>query len=126
MECWITEAPIELEESVTEAQANPDGSRGEAVQNGHPQVQMEPNQNQHCQAHTKQIIVIDSSYQCQFCTSKFKTYFQLKSHLTKHKGEQVSTEEGIHGMFHSAETHHLTKKFLTVSDDISPPFYGVK
>uniref|UniRef100_A0A3Q2QJE7 Zinc finger protein 341 n=1 Tax=Fundulus heteroclitus TaxID=8078 RepID=A0A3Q2QJE7_FUNHE len=40
-------------------------------------------------AHTKQIVVIDSSYQCQFCGSKFKTYFQLKSHLTQHKGEQV-------------------------------------
>nr|XP_057941621.1 zinc finger protein 341 isoform X2 [Doryrhamphus excisus] len=40
-------------------------------------------------AHTKQMVVIDSSYQCQFCSSKFKTYFQLKSHLTQHKGEQV-------------------------------------
>ncbi|XP_061758461.1 zinc finger protein 341 isoform X2 [Nerophis ophidion] len=39
--------------------------------------------------HAKQIVVIDSSYQCQFCSSKFKTYFQLKSHLTQHKGEQV-------------------------------------
>uniref|UniRef100_A0A8C5E4F2 Zinc finger protein 341-like n=1 Tax=Gouania willdenowi TaxID=441366 RepID=A0A8C5E4F2_GOUWI len=29
------------------------------------------------------------SYQCQFCSSKFKTYFQLKSHLTQHKEEQV-------------------------------------
>uniref|UniRef100_A0A671YLK9 Zinc finger protein 341 n=1 Tax=Sparus aurata TaxID=8175 RepID=A0A671YLK9_SPAAU len=46
-------------------------------------------QNPQCQAPTKQIVVIDSSYQCQFCASKFKTYFQLKSHLTQHKGEQV-------------------------------------
>ncbi|CAB1329863.1 unnamed protein product, partial [Coregonus sp. 'balchen'] len=41
------------------------------------------------QAQTKQIILIDSSYQCQFCASKFSTYFQLKSHMTQHKGEQV-------------------------------------
>ncbi|XP_041801725.1 zinc finger protein 341 isoform X2 [Chelmon rostratus] len=84
-----TEAPGELEESATEAQADPEGSRGEAMQNGHPQVQMQSNQNQQCQAQPKQIVVIDSSYQCQFCASKFKTYFQLKSHLTQHKGEQV-------------------------------------
>ncbi|CAM9098855.1 unnamed protein product, partial [Lampetra planeri] len=46
-------------------------------------------QNPQCQAQVKQIVVIDSSYQCQFCASKFKTYFQLKSHMTQHKGEQV-------------------------------------
>uniref|UniRef100_A0A8C7MRH4 Zinc finger protein 341 n=1 Tax=Oncorhynchus kisutch TaxID=8019 RepID=A0A8C7MRH4_ONCKI len=40
-------------------------------------------------AQTKQIILIDSSYQCQFCAGKFSTYFQLKSHMTQHKGEQV-------------------------------------
>uniref|UniRef100_A0A096M6K9 Zinc finger protein 341 n=1 Tax=Poecilia formosa TaxID=48698 RepID=A0A096M6K9_POEFO len=58
------------------------------------QTQAEPepaqtDQNQQGGAQTKQIVVIDSSYQCQFCTCKFKTYFQLKSHLTQHKGEQV-------------------------------------
>ncbi|XP_051955571.1 zinc finger protein 341-like isoform X2 [Xyrauchen texanus] len=37
----------------------------------------------------KQIILIDSSYQCQFCSTKFSTYFQLKSHMTQHKNEQV-------------------------------------
>ncbi|XP_016349582.1 zinc finger protein 341-like [Sinocyclocheilus anshuiensis] len=37
----------------------------------------------------KQIILIDSSYQCQFCSVKFSTYFQLKSHMTQHKNEQV-------------------------------------
>ncbi|RXM30227.1 Zinc finger protein 341 [Acipenser ruthenus] len=40
-------------------------------------------------AENKQIILIDSSYQCQFCASKFNTYFQLKSHMTQHKDEQV-------------------------------------
>lgn len=43
---------------------------------------------------SKQMVVIDSSYQCQFCASKFKTYFQLKSHLTQHKGEQVRYRRG--------------------------------
>lgn len=83
-----------MEESAAEAHADPEGSQGDAMQNGHPQVQMESNQSQPCQAPTKQIIVIDSSYQCQFCASKFKTYFQLKSHLTQHKGEQVSAGGG--------------------------------
>ncbi|XP_030876969.1 zinc finger protein 341-like, partial [Leptonychotes weddellii] len=37
----------------------------------------------------KQVVFIDSSYLCQFCPSKFSTYFQLKSHMTQHKNEQV-------------------------------------
>ncbi|KAF7238926.1 hypothetical protein EYD10_14338 [Varanus komodoensis] len=37
----------------------------------------------------KQVVLIDSSYQCQFCPNKFSTYFQLKSHMTQHKHEQV-------------------------------------
>ncbi|XP_041860773.1 zinc finger protein 341 [Melanotaenia boesemani] len=84
-----TESPGELEESLTEADPAP--SQGEDVQSGHPQVQMQvlSSQSQQCQAPNKQVVVIDSSYQCQFCASKFKSYFQLKSHLTQHKGEQV-------------------------------------
>ena len=34
-------------------------------------------------------IVIDNSYLCQYCPLKFKTYFQLKSHMVEHKNEQV-------------------------------------
>ncbi|KAJ6661099.1 hypothetical protein lerEdw1_016900, partial [Lerista edwardsae] len=37
----------------------------------------------------KQVVLIDSSYQCQFCPNKFNTYFQLKSHMIQHKHEQV-------------------------------------
>ncbi|XP_057558034.1 zinc finger protein 341 isoform X5 [Hippopotamus amphibius kiboko] len=37
----------------------------------------------------KQVVLIDSSYLCQLCPSKFSTYFQLKSHMTQHKNEQV-------------------------------------
>uniref|UniRef100_A0A3P8USY5 Zinc finger protein 341 n=1 Tax=Cynoglossus semilaevis TaxID=244447 RepID=A0A3P8USY5_CYNSE len=49
---------------------------------GGTETQTQSDQSQH-------IVLIDSSYQCQFCACKFKTYFQLKSHLTQHKGEQV-------------------------------------
>lgn len=103
----ITEVPGELEESSTEGQVDLGGSRGEAMQNGLPQVRMECNQNQQCQAHTKQVVVIDSSYQCQFCASKFKTYFQLKSHLTQHKGEQVSEAERVCGVCHKPTAWHI-------------------
>ncbi|XP_068118636.1 zinc finger protein 341 isoform X2 [Hyperolius riggenbachi] len=37
----------------------------------------------------KEVVMIDSSYHCQFCHSKFDNYFQLKSHMTQHKTEQV-------------------------------------
>lgn len=75
-----SEAPGDLEESTPEARADPEGSQEEAERNGHAQSDQ-----------SQQVVVIDSSYQCQFCASKFKTYFQLKSHLTQHKGEQVGT-----------------------------------
>ncbi|XP_061908357.1 zinc finger protein 341 isoform X2 [Entelurus aequoreus] len=74
----LTEASEQTEEMAADADVDhePDPPRPH-VQDGGPA------------AHAKQIVVIDSSYQCQFCSSKFKTYFQLKSHLTQHKGEQV-------------------------------------
>ncbi|XP_059171764.1 zinc finger protein 341-like [Physella acuta] len=34
-------------------------------------------------------VVVDNSYICQYCPAKFKTYYQLKTHLVNHKGEQV-------------------------------------
>ena len=34
-------------------------------------------------------IVIDNSYLCQYCPQKFKSYIQLKSHMTQHKSKQV-------------------------------------
>lgn len=83
-QCLTAESPGELEERVAEVRAEPEGSQAEDVQS---------RQNQQCPAQTKQIVVIDSSYQCQFCASRFKTYFQLKSHLTQHKGEQVSHKD---------------------------------
>ncbi|XP_061657166.1 zinc finger protein 341 isoform X1 [Syngnathoides biaculeatus] len=76
-----TEASGEAEESVPEAQADLEGTCGESVP-------AQPH-NQEGPAQIKQIVMVDSSYQCQFCPSKFKTYFQLKSHMTRHKGEQV-------------------------------------
>uniref|UniRef100_A0A8C7Z554 Zinc finger protein 341 n=1 Tax=Oryzias sinensis TaxID=183150 RepID=A0A8C7Z554_9TELE len=84
------EAAEDLEDSVTEPLADPGSTQGEEIQ---PPVQMQADapsdQNLPGQAQTKQIVLIDSSYQCQFCAGKFRTYFQLKSHLTQHKGEQV-------------------------------------
>lgn len=85
--CTI-DVPAECEDSATGTDA--EGSQEEPIRNENPPVQMESIQSQQGQANSKQIVVIDSSYQCQFCASKFKTYFQLKSHLTQHKGEQVS------------------------------------
>ncbi|KAL2103903.1 hypothetical protein ACEWY4_000771 [Coilia grayii] len=41
------------------------------------------------QGRNKKILIIDSSYQCQFCSGKFNSYFHLKSHMTQHKDEQV-------------------------------------
>nr|XP_005174589.1 zinc finger protein 341 isoform X1 [Danio rerio] len=52
------------------------------------QVQPEDKQS-NSNSLNKQMILIDSSYQCQFCSDKFSSYFQLKSHMTQHKGEQV-------------------------------------
>ena len=34
-------------------------------------------------------IVVDNSFVCQYCSTKFTTYFQLKSHMVVHKDEQV-------------------------------------
>lgn len=51
----------------------------------------------------KQVVLIDSSYQCQFCPGKFNTYFQLKSHMTQHKNEQVGIGSRAEGM----NTHHI-------------------
>ncbi|KAF4078474.1 hypothetical protein AMELA_G00199520 [Ameiurus melas] len=41
------------------------------------------------QVRNQRLVLTDSSYQCQFCTAKFSSYFQLKSHMTQHKDEQV-------------------------------------
>lgn len=34
-------------------------------------------------------VVIDNSYMCQYCPEKFKSYYQLKTHMVQHKGFQV-------------------------------------
>lgn len=34
-------------------------------------------------------VVIDNSYMCQYCPEKFKSYYQLKSHMVRHKSFQV-------------------------------------
>ncbi|KAK7884803.1 hypothetical protein WMY93_027926 [Mugilogobius chulae] len=87
-----TETARELEESVTSSiQADQGAGEEDSAQSDQSQVQNQNmnTQSQQNQIQSKQMVVIDSSYQCQFCSNKFKTYFQLKSHLTQHKGEQV-------------------------------------
>uniref|UniRef100_A0A8C6WY91 Zinc finger protein 341 n=1 Tax=Neogobius melanostomus TaxID=47308 RepID=A0A8C6WY91_9GOBI len=84
-----TEDAMELEESVTLSQADAEAGQVDAVQNGHSQTQNQSTPSQQKQTQPKQMVVVDSSYQCQFCPNKYKTYFQLKSHLTQHKCEQV-------------------------------------
>ncbi|PIK34241.1 putative zinc finger protein [Apostichopus japonicus] len=37
----------------------------------------------------KTVLFIDNSYVCRFCEEKFKSYFQLKSHMSVHKDLQV-------------------------------------
>ncbi|XP_060628323.2 zinc finger protein 341 isoform X1 [Anolis sagrei] len=59
--------------------------------NSPPQPQTMPPTQEHesSKLEAQQVVLIDSSYQCQFCPNKFSTYFQLKSHMTQHKHEQV-------------------------------------
>ncbi|XP_039335167.1 zinc finger protein 341 isoform X3 [Saimiri boliviensis] len=54
-----------------------------------PQALPTPVEDEGDKPEPKQVVLIDSSYLCQFCPSKFSTYFQLKSHMTQHKNEQV-------------------------------------
>ncbi|XP_072487385.1 zinc finger protein 341 isoform X2 [Notamacropus eugenii] len=54
-----------------------------------PQVLASADESEAGKLEAKQVVLIDSSYQCQFCPNKFSTYFQLKSHMTQHKNEQV-------------------------------------
>lgn len=86
-----SEVPGESEDRESDSQPEGDGSHGEDKQNGQSQARAQAMEAQNqTQVQTKQIVLIDSSYQCQFCAGKFSTYFQLKSHMTQHKGEQVS------------------------------------
>ncbi|XP_043944946.1 zinc finger protein 341 [Protopterus annectens] len=57
--------------------------------NSQPQSEGESSESNQGQVETKQVVLIDCSYQCQFCPCKFHTYFQLKSHMIHHKNEQV-------------------------------------
>ena len=52
-----------------------------------PDQDQDPNQPP--TASYKLKVVIDNSYLCQYCPEKFKSYFQLKTHMVKHKSEQV-------------------------------------
>lgn len=40
-------------------------------------------------SNNKVTVTVDNTFICQYCGTKFKTYFQLKSHMVQHKSEQV-------------------------------------
>ncbi|KAJ8257316.1 hypothetical protein GJAV_G00184280 [Gymnothorax javanicus] len=72
-----------------EGQEDDPGELAEKEADPHGGVEPQTDAKHSGKEKSKQIILIDSSYQCQFCAGKFSTYFQLKSHMTQHKGEQV-------------------------------------
>ncbi|XP_050396148.1 zinc finger protein 341 [Patella vulgata] len=74
-------------------------------------------------------VVIDNSYVCHYCPAKFKTYFQLKTHMVEHKVEQVykcvmkncgSTFQELDAFLEHTKTHeeemsyrcHLCNKYF--------------
>lgn len=75
----------------------------QAPRSSPPQPQALPPGEEHDAAklEAKQVVLIDSSYQCQFCPSKFNTYFQLKSHMTQHKHEQVDSYHEMASFCHT-------------------------
>ncbi|XP_051489444.1 zinc finger protein 341 isoform X3 [Apus apus] len=76
--------PNQPEDEENTGLTQPTRNPAEPLQDMSPLEESEPGKLE-----AKQVVLIDSSYQCQFCPSKFNTYFQLKSHMTQHKNEQV-------------------------------------
>ena len=52
------------------------------------QSRLEENENEEDDG-PKMRVVVDNSYICQYCPARFKSYYQLKTHLVKHKSQQV-------------------------------------
>ncbi|XP_073462455.1 zinc finger protein 341 [Aquarana catesbeiana] len=81
--------PLNTSQSEEESAENGAVSNQVPVENA-PSQDLDTVQGGSCDGtEAKQVVVIDSSYHCQFCPSKFTSYFQLKSHMTQHKQEQV-------------------------------------
>lgn len=53
-------------------------------------------------------VVIDNSFMCKYCPEKFKTYYQLKSHMVNHKNVQVGL------LYHSIEVQRRCMSHHTV------------
>lgn len=47
------------------------------------------------EAEKKKVLMVDNSYICQYCNEKFKSYFQLKTHMVVHKNEQVGYNQRL-------------------------------
>ncbi|KAG8446232.1 hypothetical protein GDO86_013904 [Hymenochirus boettgeri] len=96
-----TQGPVSIQvvpinPSQTEHKCSENGVTSQSVAEETPAVGMESAQcgmseDAHGMGGTdaKHVVLVDSSYHCQFCTSQFDSYFHLKSHMTQHKQEQV-------------------------------------
>ncbi|XP_075033645.1 zinc finger protein 341 isoform X2 [Mixophyes fleayi] len=79
-----------LNPSQPEEEAVDNGVSSQVPPEGSSPQDMDTEQIESCDGtEAKQVVMIDSSYHCQFCSNKFNSYFQLKSHMTQHKQEQV-------------------------------------
>ncbi|XP_015220037.2 zinc finger protein 341 isoform X1 [Lepisosteus oculatus] len=86
----IKVVPVSADEGTGQAGEEEERHPGETEErDSDPHMEMDGQSGKTGKLQSKQIVLIDSSYQCQFCASKFSTYFQLKSHMTQHKNEQV-------------------------------------
>ncbi|KAM5135222.1 zinc finger protein 341 [Mantella aurantiaca] len=82
---------VPLGTSQSEEESSENGAVSNQVQPENvPSQDLEAVQGGSCDGtKAKHVVIIDSSYHCQFCPNKFNSYFQLKSHMTQHKQEQV-------------------------------------
>ena len=63
-------------------------------------------------------VVVDNSYICQYCSEKFKTFFQLKTHMVKHKSEQVRRRGRERGRERQRERESVCSKGKTLSQEL--------
>ncbi|KAJ8302984.1 hypothetical protein KUTeg_019380 [Tegillarca granosa] len=67
-----------------------DNSENESNENGDKESESDPGKDPSNKRLLKNVrILVDNSYICQYCPAKFKSYFQLKTHMVQHKKEQV-------------------------------------
>ncbi|XP_019629163.1 PREDICTED: zinc finger protein 341-like [Branchiostoma belcheri] len=116
--CTLPKNPIIVEKAVEDQNGESVVDTAEDVGNTHPE-QVEKGggdmgaDNSKDSDHSKDgtadpdeiKVIINNSYQCHYCQATFKTYFQLKSHMTEHKNQQVykCITKSCGSMFHDLE-----------------------